>query len=179
MRFKRLLLLGALCPLFVAMPDVRGSDEAKAAPAVRLEHAAPSIDKLIDEFVAAINDKDKARLRQLRVSQEEYVGLILPGSVQPGTRRPQYNQEETEYLWGMLNGKSIYAEAGLIASFGGHNATVTQKEFRKGITQYADYTAYKQLTLTLKDDKGTEATMRIGSIAEVDGQFKFISYVRD
>src|SRR5215467_3443202 len=179
MQFKRLLLLGTLGALFLGMAGVRASDEAKPTPTARLEHAAPSIDKLIDEFVAAINDKDKARLRQLRVSQEEYVGLILPGSVQAGAHRPQYNQEEIEYLWGILNGKSIYAEAGLLASFGGHHATVTEKDFRKGVKKYADYTAYKQLTLTLKDDKGTEATMRIGSIAEVDGQFKFISYVRD
>jgi len=79
----------------------------------------------------------------------------------------------------MLNGKSVYVEANLIASFGGHHAMVMEKEFRKGKKKYADYTAYKQLILTLKDDKGTEATMKIGSIAEVDGQFKFISYVRD
>ncbi len=169
--------LGSL--VFLGPPSVQASDEGKPVQAARLQHGASSIDRLIDEFVEAINDKDKARLRQLRVSQEEYVGLILPGSVEPGERRPQYNQEEVDYLWGILNGKSIYVEANLIASFGGHHATVTEKEFRKGMTRYADYTAYKQLILTLKDDKGTEATMKIGSIAEVDGQFKFISYVRD
>ncbi len=182
MRRERSLMFAAIAlgvAVFFASPSVRASDEAKAAPAARLEHGAPSIDKLIDEFIRAINEKDKARLRDLRVSQEEYVGLILPGSVEPGERRPEYNQEERDYLWGMLNGKSVYVEANLLASFGGHHATVTEKEFRKGIKKYADYTAYKQLVLTLKDDKGTEATMRIGSIAEVDGQFKFISYVRD
>jgi hypothetical protein len=166
------VLLGIL----TALPQLSLGD---AKPAARLQHGAASIEILIDDFVHAINDQDKTRLRQLRVSQDEYVAVILPGSVQPGERRPQYNQEEAEYLWGILNGKSIYAEAGLLASFGGHHATVTGKEFRKGTTKYADYTAYKQLVLTLKDDKGTEATMRIGSIAEVGGQFKFISYVRD
>ncbi len=180
MRFDRLLILGALmlgASVFSGPGGVQASDEG--TPAARLEHAAPSIDRLIEDFVQAINDRDKVRLRQLRVSQEEYLGVILPGSVGPGERRPRYNQEEAEYLWGMLNGKSVYVEANLIASFGGHHATVTEKEFRKGMKRYADYTAYKQLILTLKDDKGTEATMKIGSIAEVDGQFKFISYVRD
>jgi len=182
MRLEKLLLLGALslgAPVLLATRGVRASDEGKPAPAARFRDGAPSIERLIDEFVQAINDKDKTRLRQLRVSQEEYLGVILPGSVEPGERRPQYNQEESDYLWGLLNGKSIYVEANLIASYGGHHATVTEKEFRRGMQKYADYTAYKQLTLTLKDDKGTEATMRIGSIAEVDGQFKFISYVRD
>jgi len=182
MRLGKLLVLGAVTlgvSLLFTPSGSRASDEGKPPSAARLEHGAPSIDKLIDDFVQAINDRDKARLRQLRVTQEEYVALILPGSVEPGQRRPVYNQEEVEYLWGILNGKSIYAEAGLLASFGGHHATVTEKDFRKGVKKYADYTAYKQLTLTLKDDKGTEATMRIGSIAEVDGQFKFISYVRD
>jgi hypothetical protein len=179
MQFRQQILLGTLGALFLGMSGVRASDEAKPIPTVRLEHAAPSVDKLIDDFVAAINDKDKARLRQLRVSQDEYVGVILSGSVEPGGHRPHYNQEEIEYLWGILNGKSIFAESNLIASFGGHHATVTEKEFRKGVHKYADYTAYKQLILTLKDDQGTEATMRIGSIVELDGQFKFISYVRD
>ena len=182
MRFDRLLPLGVLAlgaAVLLGTRGVRATDAARPAPAARLQNGASSIDRLIDDFVQAINDKDKARLRQLRVSEEEYVGVILPGSVEPGGRPPQYNQEETEYLWGILNGKSIYTEANLIASFGGHHATVTEKEFRKGTKKYADYTAYKQLTLTLKDDKGTEATMRIGSIAEVDGQFKFISYVQD
>src|SRR5262249_42760700 len=139
---------------------VQASEEGKPAAAMRLKHGAPSIDKLIDDFVRAINERDKARLRELRVSQEEYVDVILPGSVEPGERRPHYNQEEADYLWGMVNGKSVYVEANLIASYGGHHATVTEKEFRKGTKKYADYTAYKQLVLTLKDDKGTEATMR-------------------
>jgi len=182
MRFEKFLLLGSVtlgALVFFGHPGVHASDESKPAPAARLQHGAASIDKLIGDFVQAINDRDKARLRQLRVSQEEYLGVILPGSVEPGERRPQYNQEEAEYLWGILNGKSVYVEANLLASFGGHHATVTEKEFRKGTKKYADYTAFKQLILTLKDDKGTEATMKIGSIAEVDGQFKFISYVRD
>ena len=182
MRFERLLILGAVAlgaPVFFGPRGVQASDQGKPAPAARLQHAAPSIERLIDDFVQAINERDKVRLRQLRVSQEEYLGVILPGSVEPGERRPQYNQEEAEYLWGMLNGKSVYVEANLIASFGGHHAMVTEKQFRKGTKKYADYTAYKQLILTLKDDKGTEATMKIGSIAEVGGEFKFISYVRD
>ena len=176
------MILGAVtlgAPVCLGFLGVQAADEGKPPSAARLQHAAPSIDRLIDDFVQAINGRDKARLRQLRVSQEEYLGVILPGSVEPGERRPQYNQEEAEYLWGILNGKSVYVEANLIASFGGHHAMVTEKQFRKGTKKYADYTAYKQLILTLKDDKGTEATMRIGSVAEVDGQFKFISYVRD
>ena len=182
MRIQRFLIVAAMAagvPLLFAHRPGRASGGEKPASAVKLQHGAPSLDELIDEFIAAINDRNKDRLRQLRVSQEEYLGLILPGSVEPGERRGQYNQEESEYLWGTLNGKSIYAEANLIASYGGHHAKVTAKEFRKGMKKYADYTAYKQLMLTLKDDKGTEATMRIGSVAEVDGQFKFISYVRD
>jgi len=180
MKLETVLLVGILTlgpQVSLGVRNASASGDEK--PATRLQHGASSIEGLIDDFVRAINEKDKARLRQLRVSQDEYIGVILPGSVEPGARKPQYNQEETEYLWGIVNGKSIYAEAGLLESFGGHHATVTGKEFRKGTTKYADYTAYKSLVLTLKDDNGTEATMRIGSIAEVDGQFKFISYARD
>jgi hypothetical protein len=57
---------------------------------------------------------------------------------------------------------------------------VTAVEYRRGIKRYRDYTAYKQLMLTIDDGSGNEPEqMKIGSIAEVNGQYKFISYVRD
>jgi hypothetical protein len=73
----------------------------------------------------------------------------------------------------------MYSEGALLHQHGGKPIKVTNVEYRKGIVRYRDYTAYKQLTVTLDDGSGEPDRMRIGSIAEVDGQFKFISYVRD
>lgn len=145
----------------------------------RLAGGASSVDELIDKFAAALRTKDKEKLRSLRVSQDEYLKVILPGSIDEGAPRPRYTQEEQEYFWGLLNGKSVYVEANLMSSWGGRDIKVTAHDFRRGTKKYADYTAYKQLILKFKDGEGNEDAMKIGSIAELDGRFKFISYVRD
>ena len=68
----------------------------------------------------------------------------------------------------------------LLNDFGDKPLKVTSVEYRHGIKRYRDYTAYKQLMLTIDDGSGNAPEqMKIGSIAEVNGEYKFISYVRD
>ncbi len=145
----------------------------------RLRNGAPSVDALVDRFLKALRDKDKAGVHDLRVTENEYRSLILLGSVEEGHPRPRYSDQESQYLWSMINQKSIYTEANILAGWGGRPLKLKSVEYRDGKKKYADYTAYKQLSLMLEDDQGTEAELRIGSIAEVDGVYKFISYVRN
>jgi len=155
------------------------TSELSAPPVRRLTNPHSSVDDLVESFRQALIAKDKDTLRSLRVTRDEYLGIILPGSVEPGQQRATWARDAQQYFWGSLNGKSIYAEANLLAEYGGHPFRVTQVQYRKGVKDYADYKAYKQLVLTLEDDAGRVDHLRIGSVAEVDGQFKFISYVRD
>jgi hypothetical protein len=146
----------------------------------RLADAEPSIDSLIEKFRHALETKDKQLLRQLRVTRNEYLDIIMPGSVDEGQPRVAYNETAKNYFWGILNGKSIYIEANLLYDFGGKPLKVTSVEYRRGIKRYRDYTAYKQLMLTIDDGSGNPPEhMKIGSIAEINGQYKFISYVRE
>jgi hypothetical protein len=146
----------------------------------RLVDAEPSIDSLLEKFRHALETKDKQLLRQLRVNRTEYLDIIMPGSVDEGQPRATYDKTARDYFWGILNGKSIYVEANLLNDFGGKPLRVTSVEYRHGVKRYRDYTAYKQLTLTIDDGSGNVPEhMKIGSIAEVNGQYKFISYVRD
>ena len=139
----------------------------------------PSIDNLLDKFRRALVTNDKALLRRLRVTEDEYRNLIMPGSVEPGRPRGDYSEQASQYFWGVLNGKSIYVEANLLHQFGGKDFTIDSVKYRKGIKKYRDYTAYKQLTVMVKQSGEEPVPMKIGSIAEVDGRYKFISYVRD
>jgi hypothetical protein len=148
-------------------------------PPRHLANGAPSVDALLERFREALVARDKQALRALRVTQDEYLGIIMPGSVEPGQPRAQYSAQAQQYFWGILNGKSMYVEANLLYEYGGHPFRITEVAYRHGIKDYADYRAYRQLTLTLQDDAGKVDHLKIGSIAEVDGQFKFISYVRD
>jgi len=160
---------------------VGGGQPPAQAPvaSLRLEAAEPSIDALLEKFRQALEAKDKTLLRSLRVSQQEYLGVILPGSVDEGAPRASYDEQARKYFWSVLDTKSIYSEAGLLSSYGGRPLKLTNVEYRKGIKKYRDYTAYKQLTLTFDDGSPDPEHVRLGSIAEVDGQYKFISFVRD
>ncbi|HYR96283.1 MAG TPA: hypothetical protein VEM57_06065, partial [Candidatus Binatus sp.] len=75
--------------------------------------------------------------------------------------------------------KSVYSEANILAGFGGHHYRLKHFDFTKGSRQYATYTAYKQVQVTVEDEAGTEKDIRTGSIAEVNGRYKFISFIRD
>ncbi len=153
--------------------------ETTAVEQTTLVDGAPSIDALLERFHDAVSHNDKAALRALRLTQDEYLGIVLPGSVAPGQPWATYSQQAQDYFWGLLNGRSIYSEAALMSDYGGRSFKVTWVRCQKGIQEYANYRAYKQLVLTVEDDKGNVEPMRLGSVAEIAGQFKFISYVRD
>jgi len=161
------VLCRPMCP-----PDVAAAEE------VRLKNGAPSVDNLVDQFMQALKERDKAKLRELRVTEAEYRGLILPGSVDEGKPRQHYNDEASSYFWSILDTKSIYTEANLLHAWGGRPLKLKSVAYRGGTKKYADYTAYKHLELKLEDETGTEDEMRIGSIAEKDGVYKFISYIQ-
>lgn len=181
MRRAGLLLLASLGVVVTGAPRMTaGAPRAETSPNRRLIDAEPSIDSLIQKFCRALTTKDKTLLRRLRVTEDEYRNLILPGSVEVDQAPGQpYSEQASRYFWGVLNGKSIYSEAGLLADFGGHDLRVKSIAYRHGIKKYRDYTAYQQITLELDEEDGHSGRMRIGSIAEVDGQYKFISYVRN
>ncbi len=141
----------------------------------KLANAAPSIDALIGRVLDALAAKDLDALHRLRVTEDEYRTFILPGSVRPGEPPTQYKQTDSEHAWGMLNTNSLYVAKGIIGKYGGHRYRLKGTGFAKGEQQYAWYKAYKVTVLTLEDEKGTEGELTLGSIADVDGQFKFIS----
>ena len=148
--------------------------------AYHLTQAQASIGDLMDNFRKALETKDKQLLRALRITQHEYLGIIMPGSVEEGQPRGAYSEQAQKYFWGILNGKSIYVEANLLYDYGGKPLKITSVEYRRGVHRYRDYTAYKQLMITVDDGSGNPPErMKIGSIAEINGQYKFISYVRE
>src|SRR5205814_592624 len=66
---------------------------AFAAPASidrKLEGGSPSVDELVARFLDALGKKDAATLRRLRVTREEYLDIILPGTVPVGADRRRW-----------------------------------------------------------------------------------------
>jgi hypothetical protein len=160
-----------------------GGDAHASTPPARLERpahfklvdAAPSVDALIGRLLDAIAKNDADALHRLRVTEDEYRNFILPGSAKPGEPPQVFNEADSKHIWGMNNTHSMYAAKGIIRDYGGHTYRLKGIEFAKGQKEYAWYTAYKVTRLTLEDESGKEGELVLGSIADVDGQFKFVS----
>jgi hypothetical protein len=152
---------------------------ASTQPPPRLRDGAPSADALISRFLDALERRDAAALRALRVSEREYLDVILPGSVEKDQPRRRWPEDVSRYFWSEIDSKSLYSEEALLQSWGGKHWTLKGLEYERGTKQYAAYTAHRQLRLTLAGEDGQEVVLATGSIAELGGQFKFLSYKRD
>lgn len=153
--------------------------EARAEAAAALRDGAASLDTLLQRFLEALQLKDRQALHALRLTEGEYRDIILPGTVPPGQPLKTVRPDVSEWAWSVLHTKSTYYEAFLLDSFGGHTYRVEGIAWKKGTQSYSNYTAYKQLELRVVDETGQEHEIRTGSIAEVDGAYKFISFIRD
>jgi|SoiMethySBSTD1v2_1073268.scaffolds.fasta_scaffold272696_2 hypothetical protein len=147
--------------------------------AVGLRDGARSVDDLMQDLVLAIRENDEGALRRLRVNEEEYRNVILPGSVAPNEAPREYAPKFETYLWGSLDQKNRHSERNLLGVYGGRSLTVENTLFKRGVRVYRGYTAHSQLDLKLRDDKGAEVTFEMGSVAEVGDRYKFISFIRD
>ena len=105
--------------------------------------------------------------------------MILSGSVPEGSPLRQWPPDQNQYWWSVLHTKSVYSEANLLASYGGKPYVLKGVDYRKGVGLYETHKAYKQLSLDVQDEAGVDHEIRTGSVAEVNGKFKFISFIRD
>jgi hypothetical protein len=139
-----------------------------------LVDAAPSVDALIQRVIDALAKNDVTALHRVRVTEEEYRSFFPPGGGDPDKPPRAYDKDTSDYAWQMLNTNGIYAAASIMKGYGGHKYNVKEVNYLKGRKEYAWFTAYKTVSLKLEDESGAERNLVLGSIADVDGQFKFV-----
>ncbi|MCK6555797.1 hypothetical protein L6Q96_14665 [Candidatus Binatia bacterium] len=164
-------LLVATWPAFAA--PVPTPPSASARPPA-LAGGAPSIDALVDRLLAAVAANDPQQLRALRVTEEEYLGIIVPWTVPPGQAPRGTSAKSAAYMWRGLETRSDYFMQALLDEFGGHVLRRTAPSFTKEPRGFAGYTAYGKLRLDVVDADGRAGVLRSGTIVDVNGQYKFI-----
>jgi hypothetical protein len=169
----------ALLALSVATGCQTKSSVANRPPSIRLAGSANSVDALVDQFLRGLERGDREALERIRISEREYVSFILPGSAPEGQKPQAFPDKKAKYFWGMNHTRSSYALQRLLNDFGGRSYRRKTLRYGSGTQQYAWYTAHKDLELVVEDGQGREVEVHTGSIAEIDGQFKFISYFCD
>lgn len=169
------LALFAACSRSTAHP-IEASGDAPHAAQRATPQGAPSIDALLDEFLAALEKEDFTALHELRVTRQEYQDIIIPGTVQKGQPLRQVSEKPRDYFWGVLDTKSHYFAEDLMTKFGGRHYRDRQVRFTAPPREYATYSAYGQVRLTLEGDDRKVYDLRTGYIAEIDGRYKFIGF---
>ena len=154
--------------------DPRASSPLDRPAHFKLSDGAPSIDALLRRVLDALAAKDVQALHRLRVTEQEYRSFVLPGAVEKGQPPQNLDEQSSQFAWDMLNTKSLYAGQAIITNFGGRHYTLKDVQYAKGQHQYAWYATYNTTVLTLQDDAGGMRELTLGSIADVDGQFKFV-----
>jgi hypothetical protein len=174
------ILLAGLAAGLVAVSAANPPQETVTATSgTRIQGGKASVEELVSEFLAALAARDRDALHRLRFSETEYREVIYPGAVEVGKPPRKVTQQGSDLAWGLLDTKSAYSEQALLSSHGGRKYRVVEMKFAEGEKDYAGYHAYKQLRLIVQSDDGAEVEIRTGSIGEVDGQYKFFSFIRD
>jgi hypothetical protein len=152
----------------------------EAGPVRALENAEPSAEQLIDRFLEALAGRDPDALHRLRVTETEYREILMPTSVPEGQPLRRPSKELADLAWGLIDEKSRYYEQSLLFQYGGRQLRLKDLSYDKGEKRFAGYTARQQLRLRLEDEtSGTELELGTGSIVEVAGRYKFVSFIRD
>jgi hypothetical protein len=152
---------------------------AVARPTLQLNNASDSVEDLIGRFLKALERRDREALNEIRVSKAEYLRIILPGHVPPGQPLKRYSSTMRRWAWSNLDTKSNFYESFFLNTLGGKQFTLERFEYREGTQEFARYKGHKQLELTVRDSSGEEHEVRTGSVVEMDGKYKFVSYIRD
>ena len=180
---RHIIALAATVSVIYGAGPVWGADaQASTPPAAperpahfALVEGAPSIEALIDRLLVALANNDTEGLHRLRVNEHEYLGFVLPGGGKPGQPAQVYDDSVRQFAWQKVDTNSKYAAASIIRGYGGHTYKVKEVKYLKGRQESAWSTAYKTVSLRLEDESGREGELVLGSIADIDGQFKFIS----
>jgi hypothetical protein len=152
---------------------------AKSARESFVRGGAPSVDALMEKFVRALSNSDKDALAALLVNREEYVDLIVPGTVPVGHGPRQVSDQPKEYYWKMLSTKDHYFQESLLTQFGGRRYRDYTLKFTQPAKEYAWYKAYGRVKLDLRGEDELTYSLSTGWVAEVDGKYKFIGYETD
>ena len=156
-----------------------GAVDSPLEPGQLDAEARPSIDALIDDFIAAVGAKDMQTLTKLRVTESEYLDIIVPGGIPVGDAPRGTTPKVKNVFWRLLNDKShAYAEL-FLERYGGRTYTQPQVTFTQPTRHYAWYDAYGKVRLQMTDEEGNIWKLDSGSIVDVGGRYKFVGYEYD
>jgi len=139
-----------------------------------LVNGQASFDDVALVALRALHENDSTALLGLLVTREEYLELLFP-EFEAAKRR---SNKPPELHWQLLRGRSLVGIRRAIRDWGGRDFELLEARATGGIEPHDTYRFHKTIELDVRDRAtGTPATLGFtGSILELDGQFKLLSY---
>jgi hypothetical protein len=140
----------------------------------RLSNACDSIEGLGKQVLEAVYNKDIERLKAIAITPEEYELYIWPQSPISKIKKWQENYDFVQKQQFSRSGLSLRQ---MLARYGGRQYTLIRVRFADDTTDHTIYRAHRDARLIAISPEGKEVELNLfGSIVEMDGQFKIMSF---
>jgi hypothetical protein len=139
-----------------------------------LTNSFASVEDIGKKMLEALHSEDITSLEALAISEEEYRSFVWPHSPVYGIREWQ---DHYDFVWKQHQRRSIYSLRQMLSKYGGKKFTLVRVRFGGETTDHTIYQAHRDTRLVVINDEGKEVELKLfGSIMEMDGQFKIMSY---
>lgn len=140
-----------------------------------LRHAQPSAEALAERVLEALAKQDEQSLKGLVLTKEEfctYVWPELPSS--------EIKNLTCDWVWDSFYPSDVAGLRQTLRMHGGKQYSLVRVRFAKGVTEYKTFKVHEESRVVVKDDSGQEREFKLfGSMLELEGQFKLLSFVVD
>ena len=168
---KKGVTLGLATCLFALLflSTCTGKEQVK-----RLSNACSSLEELGKQVLEAVYNKDTERLSSLAITEEEYGTYIWPQS--PISKIKEW-QDNYDFVRNQHFSRSRLSLRQMLARYGGRKYTLVRFRFGDETTEHTIYKAHRDARLIVKKPDGEELELNLfGSVVEMDGQFKIMSF---
>ncbi|MBL8151080.1 MAG: hypothetical protein JNN15_14225 [Blastocatellia bacterium] len=173
---KSLILIGALVLASCTNTTQRSSNQEVATstpsvPSRLLLNSQPSPQALANKVLEKLTAKDRAGLKALVITQEEFCNYLWPEFPAYGTPGAT-----CDWVWGMDEAKSNSSLGGAINRLGGKEFKLLAIDFKEKPQIYKTYKIHMHPLVTVQVD-GEELKGEVfGPVVELDGQYKLYSF---
>jgi hypothetical protein len=137
----------------------------------QLRYACRSVDELMTKLLAALEAKDLPAMENLRVTRQEHTDLLWPEF------DAKNHNVDPDFAWDMLNRRSHVGAGRAIGDYGGQALTLIGVEFTRDLERYPSFVLHRGTILHARTQTGEMLNLVfLGSVVELDGQFKLLSY---
>jgi len=140
-----------------------------------LANAQPSAEALAQKVLESLAYKDDQSLKDLVVTKEEFCSYVWPEL--PSSTIPNLT---CDWVWDSFAPSDVAGRQQTLANHGGKHYSLIGIRFARGTTAYKGFKVHEDTRVVVRDTSGQERELKLfGSILELDGQFKLLSFIVD